>query len=54
VIEAYKRHPGRTLIRENLKPTPEELRLMNLQRLFSELRKAGGTREGGLVGERSR
>ncbi len=56
VIEAYKSHLDRTLIRENLKRTPEErvLRLMDLQRLFSELRKAGGTRDGGLVGERSR
>lgn len=39
VIEVYKRHVDRTLLRENLKLTPEE-RLRNLmaaQRLLDEL-----------------
>jgi hypothetical protein len=43
VIEAYKKDIDRTLIRENLKRTPEErlLRLMQLQRFAEELRAAG-------------
>jgi hypothetical protein len=43
VIEAYKKGVDRTLLREALKRTPEQrLReLMRLQRLASELRKAG-------------
>ena len=43
VIEAYKKGVDRTLIRENLKRTPEErvLRLMELQRFAEELRAAG-------------
>jgi len=43
VIEAYKRHVDRTLIRENLKLTPEErlLNLMRLQAFADELRRAG-------------
>lgn len=43
VIEAYKRDIDRTLLRENLKLTAEErfLKLMELQRLAGELRKAG-------------
>ena len=43
VIEAYKRDVDRTLLRENLKKTPEErvLGLMRLQRLADEARAAG-------------
>ena len=43
VIEAYKAHVDRTLLRENLKLTVEEriLRLMELQRFAEELRRAG-------------
>lgn len=43
VIEAYKRNIDRTLLRENLKLTVEErfLKLMELQRLAAELRRAG-------------
>ena len=43
VIEAYKRDVDRTLLRENLKRTPEEriLRLMELQKFAEELREAG-------------
>lgn len=43
VIEAYKRHIDRTLIRENLRLTPEQrlLKLMELQRFAQELRRAG-------------
>jgi hypothetical protein len=43
VIEAYKKHIDRTLIRENLKRSVEErfLRLMELQRLAEELQRAG-------------
>ena len=43
VIEAYKKDIDRTLIRENLKRTPEErLRnLMRLQKFAEELRDAG-------------
>jgi len=43
VIEAYKKHVDRTLLRENLKLTVEQrLRnLMELQRLSEELRRAG-------------
>ncbi len=43
VIEFYKQDVDRTLLRENLKRTPEErLRnLMALQRLAEELRRAG-------------
>lgn len=43
VIEAYKRDVDRTLIRENLRRSPEE-RLRNLfalQRAAEELRRAG-------------
>lgn len=42
-IEAYKRDIDRTLLRENLKKTPEErvLALMALQRLADEARAAG-------------
>jgi hypothetical protein len=43
IIEAYKRDVDRTLLRENLKKTPEErvLALMELQRLAEEARRAG-------------
>jgi hypothetical protein len=43
VIEAYKKDVDRTLIRENLKLTPEErlIRLMKLQQFADELRRAG-------------
>jgi hypothetical protein len=43
IIEAYKRDVDRTLLRENLKRTPEERlrRLMELQAFAEELRRAG-------------
>lgn len=43
VIEAYKKDIDRTLIRENLKLTPEErlLQLMKLQEFAEELQLAG-------------
>ncbi len=43
VIEAYKRDVDRTLIRENLKLSPEQrvLMLIELQRFAEELRRAG-------------
>jgi hypothetical protein len=43
VVEAYKRDIDRTLLRENLKLTVEQrfLKLCDLQRLATELRKAG-------------
>ena len=43
VIEAYKKDVDRTLLRENLKLTPDErLRnLMKLQQFAEELRRAG-------------
>ena len=43
VIEAYKKDIDRTLLRENLKRTPEERlrQLMELQRFAEELRSAG-------------
>jgi hypothetical protein len=43
VIEVYKRDVDVTLIRENLKLTPEEriLKLVELQRFAEELRRAG-------------
>ena len=42
VIEAYKKDIDRTLIRENLKLTPEQrlLQLMTLQEFADELRRA--------------
>lgn len=44
VVEAYKRYVDRTLLRENLRKTPEERvrALMALQRLAEEARRAGG------------
>jgi len=46
VIEEYKKHVDRTLLRENLKLTVEQrLRnLMELQKLSEELRRAGRVR----------
>lgn len=43
VIEAYKTNVDRTLLRENLKLTPEERisKLTELQRFAEELRRAG-------------
>jgi hypothetical protein len=43
VIEAYKKGIDRTLLRENLKLTPEQrlLKLIELQRFAEELRRAG-------------
>jgi hypothetical protein len=43
VVEAYKKDVDRTLIRENLKLTPEQRlrRLMEFQRFAEELRRAG-------------
>jgi hypothetical protein len=43
VIEEYKKHVDRTLLRENLKLTQEErlLQLMDMQRFAEELRRAG-------------
>lgn len=43
VIDRYKRDVDRTLIRENLRRSAEERleRLMGLQRLAEELRRAG-------------
>ncbi len=42
VVDAYKRHVDRTLLRENLRRSPEERlrRLAELQRLAAELRRA--------------
>jgi hypothetical protein len=47
VIERYKRDIDRTLIRENLKLTPEErlTQLMRLQEFAAELRRAGHAAE---------
>jgi hypothetical protein len=43
VVEAYKKDVDRTLIRENLKLTPEQriLQLMKLQEFAEELQAAG-------------
>jgi hypothetical protein len=43
VIEAYKRHVDVTLLRANLRLTPEQrlLKLIELQRFAEELRRAG-------------
>lgn len=43
VVEAYKQHVDRSLIRENLKRSVEERleALMQLQRFAEELRRAG-------------
>lgn len=49
VIEAYKKDIDVTLLRENLKRTPEErlLRLIELQKFAEELRRAGRAAGGG-------
>lgn len=46
VIEAYKRHTDRTLLRENLARSPEQRvrGLMQLQKLAEEAARAGGRR----------
>jgi hypothetical protein len=43
VIDAYKQGVDRTLLRQNLKLTPEQriLKLIELQRFAEELRRAG-------------
>jgi hypothetical protein len=43
VIEAYKKDVDRTLLRENLRRTPEQRldNLMELQRFADEMRRAG-------------
>jgi hypothetical protein len=43
VVEAYKRDVDRTLLRENLKLTPEErlLKLQDFVRFLAEVRSAG-------------
>jgi hypothetical protein len=43
VIEAYKKDVDRTLLRENLKLTPEERlrKLLEFQRFVDEVRRAG-------------
>jgi hypothetical protein len=43
VIEAYKKDVDRTLIRENLKKTPEErsLYMLQMQKFALEVRRAG-------------
>jgi hypothetical protein len=43
IIDAYKKHVDRTLLRENLRRSPEErlLALMELQRFAAELQRAG-------------
>ena len=47
VIEAYKKHVDRTLLRQNLRRSVTErvANLMALQRLAAEARRAGGARE---------
>lgn len=49
VVQAYKKDIDRTLLRENLKKTPEErvLALQALVRLADEARRAGQTLRGG-------
>lgn len=46
VVEAYKKHVDRTLLRENLRRTPTErwANLMSAMRLAEELRRAGAAR----------
>ena len=48
VIEAYKKHVDRTLLRENLKRTVQERldRLVELQRLAEEAKRAGRAAKG--------
>ena len=49
VIEAYKQHVDRTLLRANLRRTPEERwqTLAAATRLAHEVRRAGADRRGG-------
>jgi hypothetical protein len=49
VIEAYKQHVDRTLLRANLRRTPEERweTIAAATRLAEELRRAGADRRGG-------
>jgi hypothetical protein len=49
VIEAYKQHIDRTLLRANLSRTPEERWqvLAGATRLANEVRRAGANRRGG-------
>ena len=49
VIEAYKQHVDRTLLRANLRRTPEERwkTLDAATRLAQEIRRAGAHRRGG-------
>lgn len=48
VVEAYKKDVDRTLLRENLRRTPEErvAALMALQQLAAEAQRAGRVRRG--------
>ena len=48
VIEAYKKHVDRTLLRENLRRTVQERldRLVELQRLAEEAKRAGRAAKG--------
>jgi hypothetical protein len=48
VIEAYKRHVDRTLLRENLRRTPEQRwqTLAAATKLAQEMRRAGANRRG--------
>lgn len=47
VIEAYKKGVDRTLLRQNLRRSPEErlVALMELQRFAHELRRAGAAKD---------
>ena len=47
VVEAYKRHVDRTLLRQNLRRSPTErvANLIALQKLAAEARRAGRARE---------
>ena len=49
VIEAYKKHVDRTLLRENLKRTVQERldRLVELAQLAEDVRRAGREAKGG-------
>jgi hypothetical protein len=48
VVEAYKKHIDRTLLRQNLRRSPSEriANLMALQRLAAEARRAGASARG--------
>ena len=49
VIEAYKKHVDRSLLRENLRRTPDERwrNLLAAYRLAEEMRRAGARARGG-------